>query len=166
MIEKSATCCFTGHRENKLPWGDDENDTRCKKLKDTIADSVEAVYRSGARHFICGMATGCDMYFCEAVIGLRSERPEVTLEAAIPWEGQAKGWNNAQRKRYYRLVSDCDYQTIIQTTYSPECMMKRNRYMVDNSAVIIAAYGGATGGTMNTMLYAMRKGLEIIEICI
>jgi hypothetical protein len=35
--------------------------------------------------------------------------------------------------------------------------------MVDNSSVLIAAFGGSKGGTMNTMLYAMRQGLEIIE---
>ena len=43
-------------------------------------------------------------------------------------------------------------------------MMRRNRYMVDNAAVLIAVYNGSPGGTRNTMLYAMRQGLEIIEI--
>ena len=36
--------------------------------------------------------------------------------------------------------------------------------MVDSSSVLIAAYDGRSGGTMSTMLYAMRQGLEIIEI--
>lgn len=26
MPERENTCCFTGHREYKLPWGSDEND--------------------------------------------------------------------------------------------------------------------------------------------
>ena len=43
-------------------------------------------------------------------------------------------------------------------------MMRRNRYMVDNSTILIAAYGGKPGGTMNTLLYALRRGLEIIEL--
>ena len=42
--------------------------------------------------------------------------------------------------------------------------MDRNRYMVDASRVLVAVYNGTAGGTQNTMLYAMRQGLEIIEL--
>ena len=160
----NPSCTFTGHREEKLPWKNDENDTRCLKLKELIADAVESVYHSGIRHFICGMATGCDMYFCQAVIDLRSSHDDITLEAAIPWEGQSKSWSDTLKRRYSRLVAECDFYTLVQKSYTPDCLMRRNRYMVDNSAVIIAAYSGAPGGTMSTMLYAMRRGLEIIEL--
>ena len=38
--------------------------------------------------------------------------------------------------------------------------MRRNRYMVDHSARIIAVYNGVPrGGTDQTLLYAMRRGL-------
>jgi len=161
---KIDACSFTGHRESKLPWQGDESDLRCVMLKEKIADAVEAVYASGIRHFICGMANGCDMYFCEAVIALRASHGDITVEAAIPWAGQADSWAPALRKRYLRLLEDCDFVTLVQNNYSPDCLMKRNKYMVDNSSVIIAAYSGKPGGTMSTMLYAMREGLELIEI--
>ncbi len=163
-MERNETCAFTGHRENKLSWRSDETDARCVRLKQCIADAVEAVYRSGFRHFICGMATGCDMYFAEAVLALRSAHPEVTLEAAIPCEGQSARWPAAQRRRYDRLTCECDCVTVIQRDYSPDCMLRRNRYMVDASAVLIAAYNGSPGGTRSTLLYAMRQGLQIIEV--
>ena len=162
-IMKSA-CTFTGHREEKLPWRGNENDEGCIRLKERIADAVEAVYHSGVRHFICGMATGCDMYFCEAVIELRSAHDDVTLEAAIPWEGQSDSWSAALKSRYSKLVGDCDYHTLVQKNYTPDCMMRRNRYMVDSASVIIAAFSGKAGGTMNTLLYAIRQKLEIIEL--
>lgn len=63
MPERENTCCFTGHREYKLPWGSDENDPRCRKLQQQLFDAVDAVYAAGIRHFICGMANGCDLYF-------------------------------------------------------------------------------------------------------
>ncbi|MBR4953927.1 MAG: DUF1273 family protein [Oscillospiraceae bacterium] len=163
-MEKSTTCAFTGHRENKLAWGANELDPRCIELKEAIHDAVYAVYRSGVTHFICGMATGCDLYFCEIVMQLREEHPEVTLEAAIPWEGQTERWTAEQKKRYNRLVSECDYQTVLQRDYTEGCALRRNRYMVDSSRVLIAAYNGRQGGTMSTILYAMRNGVEIIEI--
>ncbi len=164
MVDRENSCGFTGHRQSKLPWGQNEEDINCISLKESIYDAVEAVYRSRRRHFICGMATGCDFYFCEAVLALREEHPEVTLEAAIPFEGQAMGWSASQKQRYLRLVSECDYQTVIHKDYSPDCYMNRNRYMVDSSSVLIAAYNGRRGGTMNTLLYAIRSGLELIQL--
>ncbi len=163
-MEKATTCTFTGHRENKLPWRGNEDDARCLRLKERIFDAAEAVYRSGVRHYICGMANGCDFYFAEAVLELRAEHPEVTLEAAIPCEGQSGRWTAAQRRRYERLVGECDYRTVVQKTYTPDCMLRRNRYMVDASGVLIAAYNGSPGGTRSTLLYALRQGLEIIEL--
>lgn len=164
MDNQSGACSFTGHRASKLPWQNDESDFRCIKLKEKIADTVEAVYVSGIRHFICGMANGCDMYFCEAVIALRASHDDITLEAAIPWEGQSDGWSSELKKRYSKLVEECDYFTLVQSNYTPDCFMRRNRYMVDNSSVIIAANNGSAGGTLKTMLYALRQGLEMIEL--
>ena len=41
------------------------------------------------RHFLCGMALGCDLYFCECVLRLRQTHPDVTVEAAVPCPSQA-----------------------------------------------------------------------------
>ena len=162
--DRRLSCAFTGHREAKLTWRGNEDDPRCKALKRYIYDAAEAVYMDGVRHYLCGMANGCDMYFGEAVLVLREEHPEVTLEAAIPCEGQSKSWPEELRRRYDRLVSECDYRTVISRDYTPDCMMRRNRYMVDSAAYLIAAYNGAPGGTRATILYAMRSGLKILQI--
>ena len=58
MAARQESCCFTGHRPGKLPWGMDEQDRRCLALKARIADAVEAAYQEGYRHFLCGMALG------------------------------------------------------------------------------------------------------------
>ena len=164
MTDVFYTCSFTGHRETKLPWGDNEQDLRCLELKANIAKAVCNAYDDGIRHFLVGMANGCDFYFAEAVLALRSEHPDVTLEAAIPCEGQSSRWTAAQRRRYDRIAAECDYQTVIQKDYTPDCMLRRNRYMVDASSVLITAYNGSAGGTRSTLLYAMRQGLQIIEL--
>lgn len=164
MLKKENSCSFTGHRPSKLPWGNDEDDPRCRQLKKQILDAVFSVYDSGIRHFICGMAIGSDMYFCEAVFELRNEHPEVTVEAAMPCEGQSSSWQEKDKLRYERLVSECDYQTVMQKDYTADCMLRRNRYMIDSSSVLIAAFNGRNGGTMSTVLYALRSGLEIIEL--
>lgn len=163
-MHKQTTCCFTGHRAAKLPWGYDETAADCIALKTKIFDAVEAVHHSGVRHFICGMANGCDMYFGEAVVRLRRDNPDITLEAAIPFEGQADKWGEALRLRYRRLLDECDYETLVAKVYTPTCMKRRNEYMVDNSSVLIAAFDGKSGGTLNTLIYAMRNDVEVIQL--
>lgn len=43
-------------------------------------------------------------------------------------------------------------------------MMRRNRYMVDASRILIAAFDGRPGGTARTLEYAAQRRLEIIQI--
>jgi len=161
---RSLTCCFSGHRPEKLPWRYNEDDPACTALKERLHDAVAALYAAGIRHFISGMARGCDLYFAEEVLRLREEHDDVTLEAAIPCDTQADGWPEADRKRYFRIAHQCDAETVVQPRYSPDCMTKRNRYMVDRSAVLLAVYDGAPGGTMQTVNYARSEGLEIIVL--
>ncbi len=164
MCGRPITCCFTGHRPSKLPWGTDEDDPRCTALKRRLTDAVEAAYAEGFRHFITGMALGCDLYFAEIVLRLRERRPDVSLEAAVPCPTQADGWPPADRRRYRRILDRCDYETVVQDHYSPGCMQRRNRYMVDHSALLIAVYDGRAGGTRQTLAYAMSRGVPFLDI--
>lgn len=163
-MERARTCCFTGHRPDKLPWGEDECDPRCVALKARMDEELRKAYDRGFRHFICGMARGADLYFCEAVLALKRAKRDITLEAAIPCEEQAARWSEAERNRYFRLVEGCDFETMVQHSYTAGCMQRRNRYMVDRSSLIIAAYDGMLGGTMYTLTYAMRAKLDVVVI--
>lgn len=157
-MEKSTTCCFTGHRPEKLPWGMDETDSRCVRLKSKMDQVLEISYQKGMRHFICGMAQGSDLYFAEAVLKLRQRYPDVTLEAARPCETQARSWPEREQKRYQSILDQCNYETLVQHTYSPGCMQRRNRYMVDHAQLVIAVYNGEPkGGTAQTLAYALRN---------
>ena len=164
MRGRQSTCSFTGHRPEKLPWKHNEEDPRCLALKQRMEDAVEAAYEEGYRHFICGMAQGCDLYFCACVLRLREQHPDVTVEAAIPCPTQADSWRADQRARYRHLVDACDFETLVSERYSPSCMQRRDRYMVDHAALLIAAFDGSAGGTRYTVEYAMRRGVEIVDL--
>ena len=163
-MEYGKSCSFTGHRPAKLPWKYNELDPRCIAFKEKLAAVVEAVYESGITHFITGMAMGCDLFCAEAVIALRRTHREITLEAAVPYDGQESQWSADLRERYNRILKDCDAVTLLQDSYTPDCMMRRNRYMVDHSSVLIACYDGQAGGTWNTIKYAMEKDIEVIQL--
>lgn len=157
-----GTCCFTGHRPDKLPWGTREEDPRCLETKERLLQAIERAYEAGCRHFISGMAQGADLYFAEAVLCFRQIHPDVTLEAARPCETQANGWPEQEQRRYQFILDQCDYETLVQHHYDRGCMNRRNRYMVDRSRRLIALYDGVPkGGTAQTLAYALRRGLEL-----
>lgn len=164
-MDHAVSCCFSGHRTSRLPWRENEADPRCLALKAKLIEEVERAYGEGFRHFLCGMAQGSDLYFCEAVLALREKHPEVTIEAAIPFVDQAKRWPQADQLRRQRLLDQCNYETMVQHHYSAGCMARRNRYMVDRSSLLIAVYDGQPrGGTLNTLTYAMRHRVRTVII--
>ncbi len=164
MRAKQVSCCFTGHRPAKLPWRNDESDARCIALKEKLRSVLETAIEHGYTHFICGMAEGCDLYCAEAVLALKQRYPHITLEAAIPCPTQADGWSAAQRRRHADILSRCDIETLVQTSYTSNCMQRRNRYMVDHASLLIALHDGLPGGTRYTIEYALRRGLDIVDI--
>jgi uncharacterized phage-like protein YoqJ len=164
MKGRQSACCFTGHRPAKLPWGRDESDARCLALKERLRAAAECAILEGTEHFICGMAEGCDLYFCEIVLALRERYPHITVEAALPCPSQADRWDAAQRARHQALVARCDFETMVAQAYSPGCMQRRNRYMVDHAALLIAAHNGTPGGTRSTIEYALRRGVSVVDI--
>ena len=118
MDNRKKSCCFTGHRPAKLPWGSREDDLRCLELKMEIVQKLTELYEKGYRHFICGMAEGCDMYFADAVLALREVHGDVTLEAAIPCGSQPELWVRSQRERYNVLIDRCDTVTVLQIKFT------------------------------------------------
>ena len=164
MRGRPTSCCFTGHRPTKLPWGFDETDERCTALKKRILDAVETACEEGYTHFICGMAMGCDLYFAEAVLAAKERFPHITLEAAIPCLTQTDGWPEEQKERYAHILAACDYETVVQEKYSRDCMQRRNRYMVDHAALLIAVHDGLPGGTRSTVLYAMKRQIMVVNL--
>ena len=161
-LDESRTCCFTGHRPDKLPWGLNEGDPRCAALKASLARALEGLYRRGFRHFISGMAMGCDLYFAQGALELRARLPGVTVEGAVPCPTQASRWPEPLRRRWRAILDACDLETVVQQNYDRFCMLRRDRYMVDRSAAVLAVFNGTPGGTQYTLNYAMDQGREIL----
>jgi len=162
--KSEKTLAFSGHRPEKLPWGDEEENPRAIALKEEIIREVRKQIAEGTRQFICGMARGCDHYFAEAVLCLQDEGASVKLEAAVPYEGQAEHWSQEQRDRYYAILARCDKVTVLQTNYDSQCMFARNRYMVDCADMLLAVHtdDGKRSGTLHTIKYARQKGRQVI----
>ena len=159
-------CAFTGHRPKRLPWGSKEDDPYCVALKIMLRRMVEQAVQRGCRHFLCGMALGCDTYFAETVLDVKKDIPDIRLEAVVPCPGQASRWHTADRLRYENLLNRCDVVTVLEDAYSDGCMQRRNRAMVDRADLLITVWNGSAGGTGSTVRYAERRGVELLPVWI
>ena len=154
-----TTCAFTGHRPQNLPFGFQESDPRCQALKAMLRRKIIAfIEQKNTLYFISGMALGIDLYAAEIVLDLKSVYPRIALECAVPCRTQPDRWPAHQQKRYEAILAACDKKTILQERYTPDCMEKRNRYMVDRADYLIAVWDGRPSGTGNTVAYARRQG--------
>ena len=157
------TCCFTGHRPQKLGYG--ENSIQCDELKSKLEELIiELIEKEGVTHFISGVALGVDTYAVNIVLNLKTQYPGIILECAIPCETQAVKWNERDRDIYYDLLAKCDKETLLQQNYTSDCMQKRNEYMVNNSDYVIAVWNGKPSGTGNTVKYATKNNKKVVLI--
>ena len=163
QFDKSVVCTFTGNRPKSLPW-ESEMDERAVAVKERLRVEVERAINSGKILFVCGMAEGADMYFCETVIALKEKYPHILLEGALPYPEPDKYRSDYERARYARAIEKCDFVSTISPVGSKFAPLKRNRYMVDKSSLLFALNYSDRGGTVYTMDYAKQKGVEIIKI--
>ena len=156
------TCCFTGLRPQKMPFGFDESNELCKRIKNQLEQEIiHMITEQQVTHFICGMALGVDQWAAEAVLLLQKQFPQITLECALPCETQAEAWTVEQRERYFSILERCSKETLLQKHYTSDCVQKRNGYMVNKSRNVIAVWDGSRGGTSNTVRIARRRGKEV-----
>ena len=162
---KENTVCFSGHRIQKLPWRSNEEDERCIAMKTSLRLEIEKAIERGYKTFLCGMALGFDMICAETVLDLKKKYHDIKIIGALPCRTQDITWQIKDRERYRNLLSRLDGARCIYDEYiGAECMLERNRYMVNNSSLMIALFNGLSGGTKSTMDYARKQGLEIVII--
>lgn len=153
---------FTGHRPKGLPFGYNERDSRCKKLKKALKKLIlNKIQEENTTAFLSGMALGTDMFAAEIVLGLKRKFRDITLTAVLPCRTQAAKWNKEATARYELILAKCDKVIILQDEYTPSCMNMRNLYMVEHSDCVIAVWSGTEGGTANTIRFAIERHLPI-----
>ncbi len=152
-------CAFTGHRPKKFPWGYDEADARCVTLKQTLAKQIAKLVDAGYTDFLSGMAEGTDTWAALAVLALKKGNPALKLHCILPCEGQADKWSVSARELYFAILEQADSVLYVSRKYSKDCMLRRNRYLVECAACLLAVYNGEQrGGTAMTVRYAQKMG--------
>lgn len=157
------TVCFTGHRPKTIPILNDHKSEGFIKLKARIRKIlVDLIEKENAVHYISGMALGIDILCAELVLELKEHYPRITLECALPCETQAAYWSEDNRDRYFSAIERCDKESLLQTRYTKDCFMKRNKYMINKSDIVLSVWNGEKSGTGYTVNYAKQQGKKII----
>lgn len=157
MIDKSKVACFSGHR--KLPQDCTELQTNLEKAITELIEREVVVFGNGG-------AVGVDALAATTVLKLKEKFPHIRLVMVLPCppEQQSLKWNDDQKKRYYEILGQADKVRILSPQYTDDCMLERNRHMVDCSAYLVCYLREHSGGTFYTVNYAERNGLEILRL--
>lgn len=155
-MTSERTCCFTGHRilENKqLP-----------SISSQLRENIESLIHEGFSRFTSGGALGFDLLAAQTVLSLKKNYPQISLHLALPCRNQESRWNEKEQTLYRSVLSQADEVTYLGKEYHKDCMLLRNRYMVDHSACVIAYLKHFTGGTKYTVSYAAKKGVKVLYL--
>ena len=159
------TVAFTGHRPEKLPWGYDEGSSEALLYKFRLREALEYLIGKGYVNFLSGGARGFDAIAAEVVISLREIYPWIKLVMVLPCANQAERWSSKDRQRWERLCLQSDHVETLAQMFDKGCMFRRNRYLVDHSDLVLAAYDGCSGGgTAMTLDYAHKTGKKVCRL--
>ncbi len=166
MEDKYMAVAFTGHRPETIPYINDFNSEQYFDLQKAVWKEIQRYVNAGYSTFYCGAARGADILCGEIILAEKETgHSELKLICAVPFKEQAKGWDTKEKLQYYELLRRSDRIVQVCDSYRRGCYHTRNRYMVDNSDVLIAIYNGELrGGTAYTVNYARMKGKEIVII--
>ena len=153
MNKKS--CSFTGHRY--IP--------KTQEMITLVKEKVRSLVKEGYTEFYNGGAIGFDMLCALIVIELKKEY-DISLNLLLPCEDQAEKWSDGYKKTYRYIIDNADSVEYISKEYTPGCMQKRNRALVDKCDLLIAYEQKGFGGTFYTVSYAKKQGKMIINLAL
>lgn len=162
MEKQLYTAAFSGYRPDKPGYPKDSSGVEALRLR--LNGELRRAVQRGYHTFYSGAARGFDILAGEEVLQLRKEFPELHLVCAVPFAGQQEHWAASWQQRYLRLLDAADEVVEVSTRYTRTCYHERNRLMVDRSSLLICLFDGQPGGTAYTVEYAMKRGLEIINL--
>ena len=156
QIIQEKTLCFTGHRPEKLKR---EKYSVIQKLNAAIDSAIDNGYDT----FINGLAPGVDLWAGGIIADKKAKGQPLKLISAKPYPDFEK-----DLPEYFKVIENSDEVIMVSNDIPDkdldEAFIARDKWMVDNSSLVIAVYDGVDGGTKNTVEYAELKGIKVIYL--
>ena len=69
-----------------------------------------------------------------------------------------------EKMKFNKTIKKADLVKEINDHYFTGCYQVRNEWMVDRSNLVIAVFNSQKSGTKNTVDYAKRKGIRVVNV--
>ena len=163
--EKVKKCCFTGYRPEKLPFNINIKNKEYNDFENLIMKYILQLSDKGCGVFYTGMAMGFDILCAECVLLIRKiYKMPLKLVCVIPFDSQSLYYSDYWKRRYDAILRECDEVKVLSDKYFKGCYQKRNIYMVDNSDYVLTWFDGKSGGTKNTIDYAIKQNRFVFNM--
>lgn len=161
----NQSACFSGYRPKKFKFPLLDGDQNYEKLKSDLKFVINDLIENKINTFYIGLAEGFDIISGEILLECQSEiKEKINIVCVSPFENFIDSFDEDWKFRANNLIKKSDRVKFISPNYKRGIFYKRNRYMVDNSSILICYYDGKSGGTKYTIDYAKAENLNIINI--
>ena len=148
-MDKPVRCAVMGQHPLRFPWGFDEEDDRCRKLKMELAQQIMVLRQSGVSQFLVACDCGVGLYAAEIVNGLRMTDRDLMLLCYTPHEEQATKWAPYLRERYFTMLENSTHISAVCPVDIPDAQLQAYKKIIDLADVMLAVYDGDTPATGN-----------------
>ena len=133
-------CAIIGQNPLRFPWGFDEEDDRCRKLKMELAQQIMVLRQSGVSQFLTACDCGVGLYTGEIINGLRMTDRDLMLICYTPHEEQATKWAPYLRERYFAMLEKCTLISAVCEVGAPGAQFQAYKKIIDLADVVLGVY--------------------------
>ena len=140
-MDKPIRCAIIGQHPMRFPWGFDEEDESCGKMKMELAQQIMVLRQNGVSQFLVACDCGVGLYAAEIVNGLRATTDhDLMLLCYTPHEEQATKWAPYLRERYFDMLTACTYLSAVCEVGAPDAQLQAYKRIIDLADVVLCVY--------------------------
>lgn len=146
-MDKPIRCAIIGQHPMRFPWGFDEEDESCGKMKMELAQQIMVLRQNGVSQFLVACDCGVGLYAAEIINGLRTTDRDLMLLCYTPHEEQATKWAPYLRERYFDVLEKCTYISAVCEVGAPDAQLQAYKKIIDLADMVLAVYDRDTPAT-------------------
>ena len=139
-MNKPIRCAVIGQNPMRFPWGFDEEDKFCSKMKTELAQQIMVLRQRGVSQFLSACDCGVGLYAGEIINGLRTTDRDLMLICYTPHEEQATKWAPYLRERYFDVLEKCTYISAVCEVGAPDAQLRTYKKIIDLADMVLAVY--------------------------
>ena len=121
-MDKPIRCAVIGHAPMRLPWGFDEEDKFCSKMKMELAQQIMVLRQHGVSQFLTACDCGVGLYAGEIVNGLRMTDHDYL------------------RERYFTMLEKCTLISAVCEAGTLDAQIRAYKKIIDVADMVLGVY--------------------------